>query len=377
VGSPIVATLNGTTLNENTVSSVHDSRLVVTRSTYGCRPDLSAVHPGSAGEGWLVAQRTIRLAGTLMVLTGQRRVMAGGTAGGRSQASGARSGRAAAAVRPVLSRRREVSHTSARSLLMTLLGEFVLSRGQPVWTAVLVDALATFDVEEKSARQALARTAAEGWLVSERVGRRVRWSLTPPGRKLLTEGAERIYGFGRGECEWDGTWLVLLASVPESRRDLRHRLRTKLTWAGFGSPESGVWIAPDTSREAEAVRILTELNLADGAMSFTASYGAVGAEGSMVSRAWDLTDLAARYEKFIDEFTDLDPVSGDPVLHAQTRLVHEWRRFPFLDPQLPQALLPPAWSGAKAAELFHRKHLAWRPGAQQRWLERLLAEEAA
>jgi phenylacetic acid degradation operon negative regulatory protein len=300
--------------------------------------------------------------------------MAGSTAHGRGAT---RSDRVAAATRPVLSRRREVSHTSARSLLMTLLGEFVLPRGEPVWTAVLVDALATFDVEEKSARQALARTAAEGWLVSERVGRRVRWSLTPPGRRLLTEGARRIYDFGSTDPQWDGTWLVLLVSVPESKRDLRHRLRTKLTWAGFGSPESGVWIAPDTSREAEALGILAEFDLAEGAISFTASYGAVGGEDAMVARAWDLTELAARYETFIDEFTGLNPASGDPVLHAQTRLVHEWRRFPFLDPQLPQRLLPPAWSGTKAAELFHRKHIDWRPGAQQRWLERLLAEEAA
>jgi phenylacetic acid degradation operon negative regulatory protein len=99
----------------------------------------------------------------------------------------------------MVTRRREVSHTSARSLLMTLLGEYVLPRDRPVWTSVLVNTLATFDVEEKSARQALARTAAEGWLVSDRVGRRVRWSLTPPGRKLLTEGARRIYEFGSAE----------------------------------------------------------------------------------------------------------------------------------------------------------------------------------
>ncbi|MQA07227.1 MAG: PaaX family transcriptional regulator [Pseudonocardiaceae bacterium] len=279
--------------------------------------------------------------------------------------------------RPTLSRRREVSHTSARSLLMTLLGEFVLPRDRPVWTSTLVDVLATFDVEEKSARQALARSAAEGWLASERVGRRVRWSLTSPGRRLLTEGAQRIYEFGSTERQWDGNWLVLLVSVPETKRDLRHRLRTQLSWAGFGSPEAGVWISPDTRRELEAMSILKELGLAEEAMSFTASYGAVGSQDSMVARAWDLTELENRYEEFIDEFTALDPPNGDAVLHAQTRLVHEWRRFPFLDPQLPSSLLPSNWSGSKAAELFHRKHVEWRPAAQQRWDELIAEQDAA
>jgi phenylacetic acid degradation operon negative regulatory protein len=278
--------------------------------------------------------------------------------------------------RPTVSRRREVSHTSARSLLMTLLGEFVLPRGRPVWTSTLVDVLATFGVEEKSARQALSRTAGEGWLVSERLGRRVRWSLTPPGRRLLTEGADRIYGFGRPESEWDGRWLMLLVSVPETKRDLRHGLRTRLTWAGFGSPTPGVWISPGAGRQDEAQSILRELGLDTEAMSFVAAYGTIGDEDAMVARAWDLSALEERYESFIDEFTGLNPDTGETVLHAQTLLVHEWRRFPFLDPQLPMRLLPPNWSGAQAAELFHRKHVEWRPAARRHW-ELLVSDEEA
>lgn len=259
---------------------------------------------------------------------------------------------------------------------MTVLGEYVLPRGQPVWTSTLVDALALFDVEEKSARQALARTSAEGWLVSERVGRRVRWSLTAPGRRLLTEGAQRIYDFGRESHDWDGRWLVLLVSVPESKRELRRRLRTQLTWAGFGSPSSGVWVSPHTSRQTEANRIVAELDIG-APMSFVASYGEIGDEESMVVRAWDLSELKDRYEDFIDEFTGIQPSTGEAVLQAQTRLVHEWRRFPFLDPQLPERWLPPDWSGANAAELFHRWHAEWREAAQQRWNELAGTEQAA
>lgn len=281
-----------------------------------------------------------------------------------------------AGARPTVSRRREVSHTSARSVLMTVLGEFALPRGRPVWTSTLVDVLGMFGVEEKSARQALARTAAEGWLVSERVGRRVRWSLTPPGRRLLTEGAERIYHFGRDHGDWDGRWLMLLVSVPETKRDLRHSLRTRLTWAGFGSPTPGVWISADTTRQDEADSIVRALGLDREAMSFVASYGQIGDEDAMVSRAWDLTALEERYEDFIDEFTGLNPATGGEILHAQTRLVHEWRRFPFLDPQLPVRLLPANWSGVQAAELFHCKHLEWRATAQEHW-DLLTDEEKA
>lgn len=274
-----------------------------------------------------------------------------------------------ASAQPTLSRRRELSRGSARSLLMTVLGEFALPAGEPVWTATLVDALAMLDVEEKSARQALARTAAEGWLESERVGRRVRWSLTPHGREQLVSGAQRIYSFGRDGKDWDGRWLMLLVSVPESQRDLRHRLRTRLTWAGFGTPTAGVWISPRVTAEADAQRILADLALPTTAMSFVCTYGSLGEQSGMVAAAWDLGELAEKYERFITEFGDLSPGTPDAVLRAQTLLVHEWRRFPFLDPQLPRELLPHGWIGTTATALFTERHESWRPLAQGRWAQ--------
>jgi phenylacetic acid degradation operon negative regulatory protein len=273
------------------------------------------------------------------------------------------------AVRPVLSRRREVGGGSARSLLMTILGEFVLPAAAPVWTGTLVDVLAMLDVEEKSARQALARTAAEGWLSSDRVGRRVRWHLTAHGHRLLVEGAERIYSFGADDHDWDGRWLVLLISVPESLRDLRHTLRTRLNWAGFGTPTPGVWISPRTDAQADAHQIIADLDLPSRAMSFLASYGTIGEQADMVAAAWDLAEVAERYAGFIAEFGSLAPETPDDVLGAQIRLVQAWRRFPFLDPQLPRDLLPPGWIGTRAAVLFNERHTRWRDAARQRWAE--------
>ena len=98
---------------------------------------------------------------------------------------------------PAASRRREMGVASARSMLLTVLGEFVHPRHSSVWTATLLEALGAVGVEEKSARQSLSRTASEGLLTSTRHGRRVLWALTPSGADLLDEGTHRIYGFMR------------------------------------------------------------------------------------------------------------------------------------------------------------------------------------
>lgn len=268
---------------------------------------------------------------------------------------------------PSLDRRHAAGGASARSLLLTVLGEFVLPGAGPVWTQAIVHALGLLGVTDKAARQALARTARDGWCDSDQVGRRVRWSLTPAGKRLLSQGAERIYSFGSDPAAWDGQWLVLLVSVPEARRAVRHRLRTRLSWAGFGSPEPGVWVCPHRAHETEAATALHELGLHTEAMSFTARFAGIGREQAMVSRAWDLDALGARYQRFFDLFAATRPAAGDPTLAAQLRLVHEWRRFVFLDPGLPADLLPRRWPGTRAAALFHRRHTGWRDAAQARW----------
>jgi phenylacetic acid degradation operon negative regulatory protein len=262
---------------------------------------------------------------------------------------------------------RESGYPSARSLLLTVLGEFVLPRRGQVWTSTLVEALGALGVEEKSARQALFRAAGEGLMSSTRHGRRVRWRLTAAGEQLLHEGTERIYGFMRSPHPWDGRWLVLTVSVPESQRQLRHRLRTRLTWLGLGSPSPGLWVVPDTGKEGEVSAVIDELGLHDRAFAWAGSAVSAGDPGKLINTAWDLDDVEKRYLAFIDHFGSLKATAGQDSFVNQVRLVQEWRRFPFLDPDLPSELLDHDWPGPRAAATFHDRHDRWHRKAQDQW----------
>ncbi|MGY1772032.1 PaaX family transcriptional regulator [Blastococcus sp. SYSU D00813] len=270
---------------------------------------------------------------------------------------------------PFVTRRQELGAASARSLLLTVLGEFVLPAGRPVWTATLIELLGELDIAEKAARQAIMRTADSGWIAPSRVGRETRWSLTAAGTRLLREGSERIYGFATDEREWDGRWLVALVGVPENNRAVRQRLRTQLGWAGLGSPAPSTWVTPWTGREPEVREALEELGLLAGSWTFAAAAGQVGDERSLARSAWDLDDIEGRYEDFLDLVGRRRPRTDRQALVAQVRLVQEWRRFPLLDPGLPRELLPPRWSGNRAAEVFRERHAAWAGRAQAAWAE--------
>jgi phenylacetic acid degradation operon negative regulatory protein len=206
-------------------------------------------------------------------------------------------------------------------------------------------------VEEKAARQALARSSTEGLLRADRVGRRTRWHLTPGGAQLLEEGTERIYSFMRHQHRWDGRWLVLAVTVPETQRQLRHKLRTRLTWAGMGSPAPGMWVVPDAGRADEVAAIVHELGIEHSTMSWTGPSAGIGDPQDVVSAAWRLDQIEAAYDAFTEEFAGWRVDSQEEAFIAQVRLVHAWRQFPALDP----------------ATLFHRCHERWHRRAQAHW----------
>jgi len=269
-----------------------------------------------------------------------------------------------------VSRRHAAGAESARGLLLTVLGEFVLPGGGSALTSAFIDVLGRLGVEEKASRQALMRTAADGFLRSQRQGRRTLWTLTPAAERFLTEGAERIYSFLASQPEWDGRWLIVLARVPETERAARHLLRTRLSWAGFGSPAPGVWISTHLDRAAEAEHVLGEAGVRGGQV-FLAEHHAGGPLGAMVRDAWDLDAVEARYEEFIAEFGRA--AARDPLVRT-VQLVHAWRRFPRADPALPAELLPARWSGVRAAKLFTRRRAEWHDAAQAEW--RRLTDQA-
>jgi phenylacetic acid degradation operon negative regulatory protein len=266
--------------------------------------------------------------------------------------------------RPALSRRHAAGSASARGLLLTVLGEFVRPAGDPAWTAAFIEAFGKLGVEEKAIRQALARTAADGWIRPERHGRRTRWWLTPDGERLLTEGTERIYAFTGSQPGWDGSWLLVLARGSDPGRAARHRLHTRLRWAGLGSPAPGVWITTHTVRQAEVEQVLRQAGVSGGQI-FGARHRGGGDLATLVAQAWDLPAIEQAYQQFLAAYAS--PSAGGDPLTSLTGLVHAWRRFPLIDPGLPPRLLPARWSGVRAARLFAARHANWSPAAVRQW----------
>ena len=263
----------------------------------------------------------------------------------------------------------------AKALLLTILGEFVLPSGGAAWTASLVGAAATMHVGEKNARQAIARIGDQGLIESERHGRTVRWSLTESGRDLLESGAGRIYEFGTTSVEWQGEWLVAHCPVGEEQRALRNQLRTRLRFLGFGELSPSLLISPHVEREGALRSVLDELGLQGESTVLRSSAGSLEENAALIARAWNLDALADSYRTFALFQSSQEPSSPHETFASVVGLVHEWRRFPFSDPELPTQLLPQPWPGTAAALVFQQNHDRW-SGVAQHWFVELEAQHS-
>lgn len=223
------------------------------------------------------------------------------------------------------------------------------------WMSVarLVSLLADLGVDEPAVRSSISRLKRRGMLRPRRHNGAAGYELSEEALAILREGDHRIFRRERATLA-DG-WLLAVFSVPESERNKRHTLRTQLTRLGFGTTAPGVWIAPAILAGATA-DMLRRLDLSSYADLFRGQHFAFGDLAEKVRRWWDLDQLKLFYDEFLQAHGPVQRRRRTPsdceAFGDYVRLLTDWRRLPYLDPGLPEELLPPRWVGIRAADLF-------------------------
>jgi phenylacetic acid degradation operon negative regulatory protein len=252
-----------------------------------------------------------------------------------------------------------------QDLVMTLLGTYVRPFGRTVWSGGLVVLLGEFRFSDGAARIALNRLVRRDLIARVRSGRLVHYRLTPRCQRLLIEGDGRIFSLGHLPGD-GGLWTVVWHQIPEHHRLKRSRLGRRLRFLGFGSVQDSVWVSPhDNSFEVR--QLLGELGVAEFSTVFVASVRESAGLAALVARAWDLSGLEDRYDSFCAEFGRFRAASlGDrEAFMVRTRLMHAFRSFAQLDPELPEDLAPLAGPRSRAAAIFDALYTELAAGSQR------------
>lgn len=238
-----------------------------------------------------------------------------------------------------------------QSLFFALAGVHMLDDPRPLSGASIVFVMGQLGVGESAARSVLQRMSAKKFIVRHKEGRKTYYILSDRGRSVLREGQEKMFA-GWQPQDWDGQWTFVRIQVPESKRTLRHRLSSRLSWAGFAQVDGGPWVAPGQHDVA------TILGSEASELSPIVVYGMPQpptTEETLVG-AFDLGELGADYEAFGEKWRAVDPESLSPIeaLVKRVELHFDWLLLARTDPQLPADLLPIEWSGALQGDRFRQ-----------------------
>lgn len=247
-----------------------------------------------------------------------------------------------------------------RSLIVTLYGAYGRFAPGPVPVAELIRLLAAVGVDAPSVRSSVSRLKRRGLLVPARTAQGAAgYELSPEARRLLHSTDRRIHATAPYP---DEGWVLAVFSVPESERQKRHVLRSRLSGLGFGTAAPGVWIAPARLYE-ETGHTLQGLRLDEYVSLFRGEHLGFAPTAEAVARWWDLPGIAQQHEAFLDRHAPVlrawekrTDTPAEEAYRDYLLALDSWRRLPYADPGLPAALLPADWPGTRSAAVFRALH---------------------
>lgn len=256
-----------------------------------------------------------------------------------------------------------------QDLVLTILGAHVRRPGERVWSGGMVDLLSAFGFSRGAARAALARLVLRDLLVRARRARFVYYMLGTRTETLLAEGDRRIFSFGRTTPAVD-VWTVLWHCIPEGQRVERFRFASRLRFLGFGSVQDATWVAA-RDREQEVLALLRELKIEQHASLFVGRISEGLSLAALIAQAWRLETVAMRYETFVAAYkplarpTERKRLTPEQAFVARTLMLHQFRAFPFMDPELPPSADPLRRLRGEVVATFDRVYAALEPVATE------------
>jgi phenylacetic acid degradation operon negative regulatory protein len=248
----------------------------------------------------------------------------------------------------------------ARSALFDVYGDHLRARGSQAPVAAVVRMLDPVGIAAPAVRTAISRMVMQGWLEPVQLTGGRGYRATDRATRRLEESSQRIYR--SSGSSWDGIWHLAFVEPP-AERSSRSRLRADLAFVGFAELADNVWVSPFPRGE------LPSLLERAGA---TARIARAVDFDPPPTGAWDLAALRAAYDAWLRTADDLiaeqlaaHHEEDEAAFAARFHLVHEWRKFLFADPGLPDELLPGDWPGRDAAELFFSEATRLKPGADR------------
>ncbi|MDA8272000.1 MAG: PaaX family transcriptional regulator [Actinomycetota bacterium] len=249
-----------------------------------------------------------------------------------------------------------------QSVMFSFLGIYLRGQSSAIYSGSVIDVFARMNISVDAVRSTLTRMVKRDLLNRHRHGRKMYFSVTDRGEKILNDGYARVWESGAVNRNWDGQWTVVAFSLPNDCRQERHDLRSRLIWRGFGLLQPGLWVAPG---QVEVSDMIDEVGLAEYMSVMTARPATPTESSELVVRAFDLSSIANSYDRFLEGWDSSNPWLEWPDDLARQLILHtDWLQLVRQNPRLPADYLPTNWPAFRAEYIFQSLAQKFEPEAE-------------
>lgn len=172
--------------------------------------------------------------------------------------------------------------------------------------------------------------------------------------RLTSQGFEAVYllfpYFRFLYDKWDGQFRILSYEIPESKRELRDRLRREVASWGLGPWHRSFWVTPHPIIPALR-RLVSDREEEQYVQAFESQH-VFGNQSQLIQKVWNKDALELRYRSLFKTWHQtlskdsekLDKMKS--VLAAYVDILKA-------DPGLPKQLVGESWIGFEGYALFH------------------------
>jgi phenylacetic acid degradation operon negative regulatory protein len=209
-----------------------------------------------------------------------------------------------------------------------------------------------FNIKESNLRTNLSRMKNNGIVQIRKTGKKAYYSLS---EKYVRISKNVSLSFKNLSWEkWNGEWLGVAFSVPESNKSFRHKIRKKLTAYRLAALYPGFWIRPFNNAE----KLLTKLDdLRKNNFCTFIKFNLIDApKKESIIKMWNLIKVNLELLKGLSLLTaekkTLKNITPAKALIKKINIGSTIVPLLFKDPLLPDCYLPDNWKGPELRKKF-------------------------
>jgi len=149
--------------------------------------------------------------------------------------------------------------------------------------------------------------------------------------------------------KWDGKWRVISYEIPESKREIRDRLRREMQGWGLGPWHRSFWLTPHPV--IDRLKKLVFGKEEEKYIQAFSSDHSFGDRAILIEKVWETQNLDKQYRALFKSWHDILSKDTDKTVKFQA-VIDEYIDLLRVDPGLPVELIGQNWIGFEAYNIF-------------------------